>query len=243
MAEPAVAVETDPARTSWVRFERVGFRYGGDRVLAGIDLEIEPGERLAILGPNGGGKSTLVRLLLGLLEPSEGRVIWSLPRAERRLSYVPQFPAFDRGFPMRVEEMVLQGLLRERPPRTRYRAEDRTAVAELLADLELADLSGAYLSELSGGELKRALIARALIGRPNLLVLDEPTASLDEPSRRKLWQRIATLPATTAVLLVTHDLGPETFGARRAVLVDGALETLPVPDLHRHPLLCGHGHG
>jgi len=229
--------------TAWVRLERVGFRYGGDRVFAGIDLEVAAGERLAILGPNGGGKSTLIRLLLGLLQPTEGRVVWRLPRAARRLSYVPQFPAFDRGFPMRVEEMVLQGLLRDRPPFARFRAEDRAAVAALLADLDLADLAGAYLSELSGGELKRALIARALIGRPNLLVLDEPTASLDEPSRRKLWERVAALPAPTAVLLVTHDLGPNSFTPRRALLVDGGLEPLPLPDLHAHPLLCGHGHG
>lgn len=243
MADLAAPAEPAEPAAGWVRLERVGFRYGGDRVLSGLDLEVGPGERLAILGPNGGGKSTLVRLLLGLLEPSEGRVVWRRPRAGCRLSYVPQFPAFDRGFPMRVEEMVLQGLLRDRPPRTRYRAADRAAVAALLADLDLADLSGAYLSELSGGELKRALIARALVGRPDLLVLDEPAASLDEPSRRSLWRHVAALPAETAVLLVTHDLGPDTFAPRRAVLVDGALEALAVPDLHRHPMLCGHGHG
>lgn len=240
MAEP---LERTAAVAPWVRLEGVGFRYGGDRVLAGIDLEVGPGDRLAVLGPNGGGKSTLVRLLLGLLKPTEGRVIWRLPECERRLSYVPQFPGFDRGFPLRVEEMVLQGLLRDRPPRTRYRVEDRAAVSALLADLDLQELRGAYLSELSGGEIKRALIARALIGRPNLLVLDEPAASLDEPSRRKLWARVAALPAITAVVLVTHDLGPDTFAPRRAVLVDGAMEALPVPDLHSHPLLCGHGHG
>ena len=239
----AVGAEGAPPAAAWVRLEGVGFRYGGDRVLAGVDLEVGAGERLAILGPNGGGKSTLVRLLLGLLEPSEGRVVWSLPRAARRLAYVPQFPAFDRGFPMRVREMVLQGLLRDRPPRSRFRAEDRARVGELLADLDLGDLADAYLSELSGGELKRALVARALVGRPDLLVLDEPAASLDEPSRRKLWRHVAALPEPTAVLLVTHDLGPDTFAPRRAVLVDGALEDLPVPDLHRHPLLCGHGHG
>ena len=243
MAEPARPTAGAEPVPGWVRLEGVGFHYGGDRVLSGIELEVGPGERLAILGPNGGGKSTLVRLLLGLLDPSEGRIVWRRPRAGCRLAYVPQFPAFDRGFPMRVAEMVLQGLLRDRPPRSRYRAEDRAAVAALLADLDLADLSGAYLSELSGGELKRALIARALVGRPDLLVLDEPAASLDEPSRRKLWRRVAALPEETAVLLVTHDLGPDTFVPRRAVLVDGVLETLTVPDLHLHPLLCGHGHG
>lgn len=221
----------------------LGFRYGGDVVLAGIDLAVQPGDRLAILGPNGGGKSTLVRLLLGLLRPTSGRVVWSRSPRGRRLGYVPQFPAFDRGFPLKVAEMVLQGRLRERGPLRRFRAEDLAAVDAILADLDLEPLRDAFLTELSGGELKRALIARALVGEPELLVLDEPTASLDEASRRKLWARVAALSAACAVLLVTHDLGPGTFAPGRAVLVDRTLEPLSVPDLHQHPLLCGHGHG
>jgi zinc transport system ATP-binding protein len=199
-------------------------------------LAIAAGERLAILGPNGGGKSTLLRLLLGLAAPTSGR-IRRIGRA-LRVGYVPQFPAFERGFPLRVHEMVLQGRLRGR----RAAPGERPPVDALLERLDLAPLSGAYLSELSGGELKRALVARALISRPELLALDEPAASLDERSRRRLWELIAALPEETAVLLVTHDLAPGSFAPTRAILVDRRVEPLEVEGLHAHPLLCGHGH-
>lgn len=221
----------------------VGFRYGGDRVLEGIDLALGEGERLAVLGPNGGGKTTLVRLLLGLLAPGTGKIVWRRPRAWRRLAYVPQFPAFERGFPLRVDEMVLQGCLRDRRPLARYTNGDRERVAELLAALDLAELRRAHLSELSGGELKRALVARALVSRPNFLVLDEPAASLDEASRRALWRLLAALPESTTALLVTHDLAPGTFTPSRAILVDGRLEELPIDGIHQHPAVCGHAHG
>lgn len=220
----------------------VGYRYGADVALAGIDLTIADGDRLVVLGPNGGGKSTLVRLLLGLLAPSEGELSWRQPRRARRFGYVPQFPSFDRGFPLRVTEMVRLGRLAGRRPLARWTADDHAAVARRLAELELGGLAAAHLSELSGGELKRALIARALVGEPDLLVLDEPAASLDEASRRGLWRTVAALPERCAVVLVTHDLAPETFRPTRAVLVDGCLAPLPLAGLHAHPALCGHGH-
>jgi zinc transport system ATP-binding protein len=233
VTEPEVVVEA----------RGLGYRYGADVALAGVDLAVARGERLVILGPNGGGKSTLVRLLLGLLRPDRGEVRWRLPRRSRRLGYVPQAPSFDRGFPLRVEEMVRLGRLGGRRPFDRWSRADHQAVTSRLAELELEPLAGAYLSELSGGELRRALVARALVGEPDFLVLDEPTASLDEPSRRRLWATIAALPAATAVVLVTHDLAPGTFRPTRAVLVDRRLEEVPLDGLHAHPLLCGHRDG
>jgi len=220
----------------------VGYRYGADVALAGIDLTIDDGDRLVVLGPNGGGKSTLVRLLLGLLAPSKGQLSWRQPRLARRFGYVPQFPSFDRGFPLRVAEMVRLGRLGGHRPLGRWTRDDHAAVARRLAELELGELAAAHLSELSGGELKRALIARALVGEPDLLVLDEPAASLDEPSRRRLWRTVAALPTTCAVVLVTHDLAPGTFLPTRAVLVDRGLTPVDLAGLHAHPLLCGHGH-
>ena len=197
----------------------------------------------ALLGPNGGGKSTLVRLLLGLLRPASGTIE---RRPGLRLGYVPQFPAFDRQFPVRVEEMILQGRLRDRRrlrPLAATAAVDRKLVDEVVTRLDLGPLRRAYLTELSGGEMKRALVARALVAEPDLLVLDEPTAALDEPSRRAFWTLLAGLPPKTAIVLATHDLDPETFLPLRAALVDRRLETLEVGGLHAHPLVCGHGHG
>ena len=219
----------------------VGYRYGEDVALEAIDLELAAGDRLAVLGPNGGGKTTLLGLLLGLRSPSSGRIVRAGGRL--RCGYVPQFPAFDRQFPVRLREMVLQGLLSERRPPRPPGAAARAAVAEMLGRLDLEDLADAYLDELSGGELKRALLARALVGRPELLVLDEPTASLDETSRKALWRLVAEQPPETAVVLATHDLAPGTFAATRALLVDRRLEPLAIDDLHAHPLVCGHGHG
>jgi zinc transport system ATP-binding protein len=226
-----------------VAFEGVASRYDGDVALEGIDLVVEPGERLAVLGPNGGGKTTLIALLLGLRRPSAGRIRWGRPPRELRRAHVPQFPTFDRHFPVRVREMVAQGRLRPASAGRADAATDRAKVAELIERLELAPLAEAHLSELSGGELKRALIARALAAEPELLALDEPTASLDEPSRRRLWELVAELPASTAIVLATHDLAPETFAATRAFVVDRRLEPLALDRLHAHELVCGHSHG
>jgi zinc transport system ATP-binding protein len=226
-----------------VELRRVSFRFGADVVLEEIDLALAPGERLALLGPNGGGKSTLARLILGLLRPATGTIA---RRDPLRLGYVPQFPAFDRNFPVRVEEMILQGRLRDRNKLSffaPFSGADHGKVDELVSRLDLESLRRAYLTELSGGEMKRALVARALVAEPDLLILDEPTAALDEPSRRAFWELLAGLPEATAIVLATHDLAPETFHPRRAVLVDRRLETVPLSGLHDPALLCGHGHG
>jgi zinc transport system ATP-binding protein len=225
---------------SLVELAGAGYRFGADVALAGIDLAVAAGDRFVLVGPNGGGKSTLVRLLLGLAPPSTGT---ATRRPGIRLGYVPQFPTFDRQFPQRVAEMVLEGRLSDRPWGRPFAADDRRAAAEALERLELEALRRAYLPELSGGELKRALVARALVARPDLLVLDEPTASLDEPSRRKLWTLLRELPESAAVVLATHDLAPGTFVPNRAALVDRGLEPLPLDRLHENPMLCGHAHG
>ena len=232
-----------PTVTALVQLHRVSYRFGADVAIEEVDLSLAAGDRVALLGPNGGGKSTLARLILGLLHPSKGTVA---RRSGLRMGYVPQFPAFDRHFPVRVEEMIAQGRLRDRQrlqPFAALAAHDRDRLEEVVERLDLSDLRRAYLTELSGGELKRALVARALVGEPELLVLDEPTAALDEPSRRIFWDLLAGLPPATAVVLATHDLAPGTFEAQRAVLVDRRLESLPIGELHAHPLVCGHGHG
>jgi len=220
----------------------VGHRYDGNIALADVDLEIGEGERLAILGPNGGGKSTLVRVLLGLVAPTAGEVVWHRPALRRRLGYVPQYPSFDRDFPLRVGEMVALGRLHGRRIQARLDAADRAQVDRLLAELDLEPLRHAYLSELSGGEMKRALVARALAGEPAFLVLDEPAVWLDEESRARLWEQIGRLPASTVVLLVTHDLAPGTFRPSRALLVDRRVEPLAVAGLHGDAEICGHLH-
>jgi zinc transport system ATP-binding protein len=218
----------------WLVLEGVGYRYGGDLALAAVDLALGAGERLVLLGPNGGGKTTLLRLLLGLAEPTAGRIVRARPGLSA--GYVPQFPAFDRDFPLRVREVIADGALRD------HAGGNGGAAFERLVDrLGLRSLLGAYLTELSGGELKRALVARALVGRPDLLVLDEPTASLDAAARAALWALVEELPAEASVVLATHDLAPATFRPTRALRVDRGVAELALDDLHEPALLCGHG--
>lgn len=230
-----------PESRPLVRLTGVDVRIADDVVLAHVDLEVGRGERLVVLGPNGGGKTTLLTVLLGLRAPSAGRIERAPGWRSLRKAYVPQFPSFDRNFPVRVEEMVAQARLRA--GRAEAAIERGRAVVERQLDrLDLTDLRGAYLTELSGGELKRALIARALAAEPDLLVLDEPTSSLDERSRRLLWQLVEELAGETTIVLATHDLAPSTFAATRAVVVDRRLTELGPEALDGHALLCGHVH-
>jgi zinc transport system ATP-binding protein len=185
------------------------FGYGPEVVLDRVDLAIYPRDYLAIIGPNGGGKTTLVKLLLGLLQPWSGQVIDRLPAPagnRGKFGYVPQFSTFDRAFPLRVEEAVLMGKLGARGLLRPYTREDRRDVAATLARLHLSELARASIRELSGGQLQRVLIARAVVSNPSILFLDEPTASIDAESREVLRALLTELNQRIPVVVVTHDV-------------------------------------
>ncbi|RME33035.1 MAG: ABC transporter ATP-binding protein [Gammaproteobacteria bacterium] len=192
-----------------IRLHGVSFSYDGHRVLEDVSLEVPAGEFLGLIGPNGGGKSTLIRIILGLLRPDSGTVeLLGLPPEEgrRRVGYVPQFAGFDREFPVSVEETVLMGRL---PARTfgGYTRADREAVARLLEELALEAYRTRPLRTLSGGELQRVLIARALACDPELLILDEPTANVDLRGEQDIFGLLARLNQRMTILVVSHDIG------------------------------------
>ena len=169
-------------------------RLGGEEVLAGVSLAVEPGEIVTILGPNGSGKSTLLRALLGILPLSAGEVT----RAPGlRIGYVPQRLAIDPSLPMTVRRFLS---LPARVP------DDRATAA--LARVGVPDVSGRQMAELSGGQFQRVLLARALLSEPQLLILDEPTQGLDQPGEAAFYRLIEEVRAETgvAVLMVSHDL-------------------------------------
>lgn len=188
--------------------EARGITFGYDRepVVEDVDLAIQPRDFLAIIGPNGGGKTTLVKILLGLLTPWSGQVVYNLPGRKGRLGYVPQFSTFDKGFPLRVSEVVLMGKLGRRGLLRPYTRKDRDDVAAVLGQLDLADLARAHVSEISGGQLQRVLIARAVIADPEILFLDEPTASIDAESRQSLTGLLQDLNRRIPIVVITHDV-------------------------------------
>jgi zinc transport system ATP-binding protein len=192
-----------------VEVRGVTFGYGREVVLEHVDLTIGARDFLAVIGPNGGGKTTLLKVILGLVRPWSGEVVFHLPSGgdpRGRLGYVPQFSTFDKDFPLRVGDMVLMGRLGRGSLLRPYSRADRMAADEALERLGLQPLARAHVAEVSGGQLQRALIARALVSAPDVLFLDEPTASIDAGSRGTLRELLAELNHTIPVVVVTHDV-------------------------------------
>jgi zinc transport system ATP-binding protein len=165
---------------------------------------------VGIIGPNGGGKTTLLKLMLGLLTPSAGsvRLFGGAPAATRhRAGYVPQFIEVDRRFPITVRDVVLMGLAGSRTWFPRASSSDHSAAMEALASVGMEPLAGRRFGELSGGQRQRCIIARAIASRPDVLFLDEPTASVDLTLESGLFDLLHRLNDVMTIVLVTHDLG------------------------------------
>ncbi|KUG20955.1 zinc abc transporter, atp-binding protein znuc [hydrocarbon metagenome] len=186
-------------------------RYNGQPILEGVNLTVYEGDFYAIIGPNGGGKTTLLRAILGLIRPDQGeiRIKGGSPLEMRDLlGYVPQYRTFDFRFPITVMEMVLTGRLGKiRGIARRYGRQDYRAAEEALATMGISALAGREVDGLSGGELQRAIIARALAGEPEILLLDEPTVYVDVPTETQFYEILDRLRRRMTILLVTHDIG------------------------------------
>lgn len=205
---PAKLVET---AAPVIQVEALDAYYGSHCALKDINLEVNKRDYLGLIGPNGGGKTTLLRVLLGLVKPARGRVrvLGREPgEARGKVGYVPQHTLYSRGFPINVQDVVLMGRLNRRPGLFhRYSREDREAAFSVLERLEIAGLWDRSMDRLSGGQRQRVLIGRALAASPEVLLLDEPTASLDTRSRDHIYQLLERLNGDVPIVLVTHDLG------------------------------------
>ena len=192
-----------------IEIRSVDVRFGETDALQGIDLTIGHGDFLGIIGPNAGGKTTLLKVMLGLIEPDRGEVrVFGRPPKEARglIGYVPQYARFDSDFPISVAETVGMGRLGPRTRRT-SRSRDRALVRQALDTVELSDVADVRVGRLSGGQLQRALIARALAAEPKVLLLDEPTASLDTNIGRSVYGLLDRLAEEIPIVLVSHDIG------------------------------------
>jgi len=186
----------------------VSYSYGRTPVLEAVDLRLDDGDFLGIIGPNAGGKTTLLKIVLGLLSPDTGSVeVFGRPPAENRgvVGYVPQYARFDASFPIDVLDTVRMGRLGiGRRERSRDSAE---AALEALERVELGGMAGEQIGQLSGGQLQRVLIARALASEPRILLLDEPTASVDTRIGRSVYELLGQLSEQMTIVLVSHDIG------------------------------------
>jgi len=193
-----------------ISIENVSFSYDGAAVLEDVDLEIAARDFACFVGPNGGGKTTLLKLILGLLTPTSGRVqVFGGPPepARRRIGYMPQYAQVDPAFPVSVMDVVLMGRMGRAETVGPFRKPEREAAGKALAEVGLYDLRRRPFGALSGGQRQRTLIARALATDPEILLLDEPTASLDAVMEAELYELLRRLNERLTVVTVSHDLG------------------------------------
>lgn len=197
------------AQNQVVKLEDVWVHYDGVPILEGVSLSVEQHDFLGIIGPNGGGKTTVLKVILGLIKPSRGNVsvLGKTPeRSRKNIGYVPQYNLFDRDFPISVWDVVLMGRYGRAGLLRRYSREDKRTAQRALQTVGMLDYKGRQIGKLSGGEQQRVFIARALVSEPRLLLLDEPTASVDPTMQTEFYELLDTLKQRMAIVLVSHDI-------------------------------------
>ena len=213
--------------------EDAWFSYpGGGPALEAVSFRLERGAFVSVIGPNGGGKTTLLRLALGLLRPDRGRleVLGTTPeRARPRIGYMAQHTQVDPQFPVRVLDVVLMGRLTPGGGLGGFRRADREAARAALARVGLEGLEGRGFADLSGGQRQRVLLARALVSDPELLLLDEPETGIDR--KRELYELLAELNRSATVVLVSHDVGVVSHLVETVVCVHRTVDVHPTSAL------------
>ena len=205
-----------------VTLSDVGVAYDGYEALQHVDLEIDERDFLGIIGPNGGGKTSLVKAILGTIPYSGNiRMAPELFRGrERLIGYMPQITNFDRAFPISVHEVVLSGLQGRKGFRSRYSREDRNKAMDLIREVGIGEVACHPIGEISGGQMQRALLARAIISEPRLLILDEPTNFVDNRFEKELYTTLQRLNERMAIIVVSHDIGTITSVVKEIVCVN-----------------------
>jgi zinc transport system ATP-binding protein len=192
-----------------ISLKDVWVHYDGMPILEGVSLSVEQDDFLGIIGPNGGGKTTLLKVILGLITPSRGTVsvLGRSPKNSRdKVGYVAQHNLFDRDFPISVWDVVLMGRCSKAGLFRRYNDEDRSIAQSALERVGMLNFKERQIGKLSGGEQQRVFIARALASEPRMLLLDEPTASVDPAMQTEFYELLARLKQKMAIVLVSHDI-------------------------------------
>lgn len=192
-----------------VEIDNVNFSYERELVLENVSLKVSKGDFLAILGPNGGGKTTLLKLILGLIKPDYGNisVFGEKPgKLNQRIGYVPQYSYINKNFPLSVVESVLMGLTKKKMLSFRYSQDDRDSAFDALDKVDMKEYAEMQIHDLSGGQRQRVLLARALISEPDLIILDEPTSNIDPYGKFCFFTFLEELSREKTIIVVSHNI-------------------------------------
>lgn len=251
-----------------IRIEQMSAGYDGRTILRDINLTVYERDFLGIIGPNGGGKTTLVKCILGLLSPQSGTISyaassplrqegetdepcrWGTHRSALRMGYLPQYNSIDRKFPITVREVVLSGLNSQKNLVSRFTPAEHEKARAVMAQMGLEGLEERAIGTLSGGQMQRALLGRAVISDPRVVILDEPSTYIDKRFEARLYELLAEINRKCAIILVSHDIGTILQQVKSVACVNETLDYHPDTGVDSHWLernfncpieLLGHG--
>lgn len=196
-----------------IELKEITTGYDDEVILKGVNFTIYEKDFIGIIGPNGGGKTTLIKTMLGLLKPLSGEIKYYREGLDQmsRIGYLPQSFEMDRKFPISVKDVVLSGLMNKKNLVFKYSKAEKELAHQLLAEMGLEGLWNKTLGELSGGQVQRALLCRALISTPDLLILDEPSTYVDNKFEGDLYENLRELNDKMAIIMVSHDIGTISY--------------------------------
>lgn len=212
--------------TNIIQLKNVSTGYNHSIVLRNVTIDISKDDFIGVIGPNGGGKTTFIKLILGLLPPFSGSLKVNLAKNET-IGYVPQHNLFDNKFPIKAIDVVLSGLLTQKGLFGRYKSTDFKKAEAQLEQNGIQHLKNKNIGELSGGEMQKVFLSRALISSPKLLILDEPNTYVDSDFEGELYERLKELNKEMAILLISHDIGIISAHVKSIACIN--------KDFHYHP--------
>ena len=204
-----------------VDIQNISVGYDENIVLRNVSLKIYERDFLGIVGPNGGGKTTLVKSILGLLKPVSGSIVFPDKELKNRIGYMPQINLIDRKFPILVSEVIESGLM---AAKNKSKSEKKEKVLAIIREMDIENISGKPIGELSGGQMQRVLLARSIVNNPKLLILDEPSSYVDQRFESHFYQLLKEINKNAAIVLVSHDIETVRSNAKNIAYVEETLD-------------------
>lgn len=213
--------------------------YGSSIVLKDINFCVQENDFIGVIGPNGGGKTTLLKIILGLLKPIKGEIVFnSNLLTSSKIGYLPQISTGDSNYPVTVTDIILSGLMMHKGIISRMTKEDRVKAAKVIDDLGLEGMATSAINELSGGQMQRVFLGRAIIGNPKLLLLDEPGNFVDFTFENDFYEKLKELNNRMAILMVSHDVGTISAHIKSFACVNRSLHYHPSSEISNEDLLA-----
>jgi zinc transport system ATP-binding protein len=230
---------------SIIQLQNVTTGYDAKIALKDVSLNINARDFLGIIGPNGGGKTTLVKVILGLLKPKQGQVKYFREGKEVNeitMGYLPQHSEIDHTFPISVYDTILSGLSRQKPLLHPFTLEQRGMVDEMVNRLQLSGLEKRHIGALSGGQLQRVLLARAIVSKPEVVILDEPNTYIDQQFQSQMYQILLDINRDCAIIMVSHNVKSILQNAKEVAYVNQILHYYSNTDISESELQQCSGH-